>query len=195
MRWCKPEHDLEGHEHADASYQAHLSLMSLTGVGAWLTAAPADEGCELDSALFRLSLRRRLQLRVQSVDTFCPLCGGTMDSYGDHALVCPCHGDRTVRHNALRDATHAEASAANLNPERKKAGLLPARPQEDGVHRDANNTHADPHTPTMRTHTRPWRHCRAWCVCAATCTTDGCVPTTGEHANNIAHKRWPPPRP
>ena len=29
----------------------------------------------------------------------CPCCGAPMDRYGDHALRCPCGGDRTVRHN------------------------------------------------------------------------------------------------
>ena len=56
-----------------------------------------------------------------------------MDSYGDHALTCPCHGDRTVRHNAIRDAVYDVCRSANMNPEREKAGLLPARPLEDGL--------------------------------------------------------------
>ena len=58
-----------------------------------------------------------------------------MDSYGDHALTCPCNGDRTVRHNALRNLVCTEAALGGMAPEREKPGLLPARPLEDGVSR------------------------------------------------------------
>ena len=56
-----------------------------------------------------------------------------MDRFGDHALVCPCKGDRTVRHNAVRNCTFSEAVVAGRNPDREKAGLLPGRPASDGV--------------------------------------------------------------
>ena len=56
-----------------------------------------------------------------------------MDSYGDHALVCPCNGDRTIRHNCIRDIAWEEAKAAGMHAEREKHGLLPARPEEDGI--------------------------------------------------------------
>ena len=60
-----------------------------------------------------------------------------MDTYGDHALVCPAGGDRTIRHNALRDAVCFLCKSAGLNPEPEKTGLLRPRPQfhcleEDG---------------------------------------------------------------
>ena len=56
-----------------------------------------------------------------------------MDSYGDHALVCPCHGDRTVRHNALRNVVYTDACRGSLGAEKEKAGLLPGRPADDGL--------------------------------------------------------------
>ena len=56
-----------------------------------------------------------------------------MDRYGDHALVCPCKGDRTVRHNAVRNVAYNEAVESGMRPEREKAGLLPGRPHEDGL--------------------------------------------------------------
>ena len=56
-----------------------------------------------------------------------------MDTFGDHALTCVCKGDRTVRHNAIRDIVYEEAIGAGVAAEREKAGLLPARPVEDGV--------------------------------------------------------------
>lgn len=105
----------------------------MTGAGAWLTATPTDDERSMDPLLFQVALCRKLRLRVQEQDGFCPLFGGTMDSYGDHALVCPCDGDRTVRHNALRNVVFADASKGNLGAEKEKAGLLPARPSEDGL--------------------------------------------------------------
>ena len=88
----------------------------------------------MDQVLFQITLKRRLRLRVQATDTFCPMCGSTMDSFGDHALTCSCKGDRTVRHNRLRDIVHEEAARGGLSPEKEKQeGLLPARPLEDGL--------------------------------------------------------------
>ena len=63
----------------------------------------------------------------------CPLCGQCVDRWGDHALLCSCGGDRTIRHNAVRNICFEEAAAAGCRPEREKAGLLPQRPQEDGL--------------------------------------------------------------
>ena len=56
-----------------------------------------------------------------------------MDRWADHSLVCSCNGDRTLRHNALRDLTFRATTDARLVAEREKAGLLPGRPQEDGL--------------------------------------------------------------
>ena len=105
------------------------------GAGAWLIAPPVDEARTIEPALCKLALRRRLRLRVQDADTFCPMCGSTMDSYGDHALTCPCNGERTVRHNAVRNVVYTEALQGNMSPEREKAGLLPARPPQDALER------------------------------------------------------------
>ena len=65
-----------------------------------------------------------------------------MDSYGDHALVCDCKGDRTVRHNAVRNTVFGCAKDACLSPEKEKAGLLPARPREDGIDRASDSARA-----------------------------------------------------
>ena len=53
-----------------------------------------------------------------------------MDAFMDHALVCSCGGDRTLRHNAARDAFFRGASEAGLRAEREKPGLLLGRPDE-----------------------------------------------------------------
>ena len=58
------------------------------------------------------------------------MCGMTKDSFGDHALTCGSHGDRTVRHNTLCNVVYKAAPKANLT-EKEKAGLLPNRPAEN----------------------------------------------------------------
>ena len=125
---------------ADVSYRAHLSLQSLRGAGAWLIAAPTDDELSIASPLFQISLQRRLRLRVQDADCYCPLCGLTMDSFGDHALVCACNGDRTIRHNCLRNVVYEEAVAGGMSPTKEKAGLLPSRPPQDGVHTETTRS-------------------------------------------------------
>ena len=119
----------------DRFFCAHLALVSAEGAGAWLTAFPEDEcrSWEGDGELFRIALKRRCRVPVQDGDRPCPCCGAVMDAYGDHALVCSCRGDRTIRHNALRDLTVAEAVCARSSPEKEKQGLLPGRPLDDGA--------------------------------------------------------------
>ena len=109
---------------SSASNEAGLGIRQ--GVG-------EDVGREIESALFKVALRRRLRLPVAPADACCPCCGELLDSFGDHALTCCCKGDRTVRHNAVRDVVFGEASLAGSAPVREKAGLLPARPAEDGL--------------------------------------------------------------
>jgi hypothetical protein len=118
---------------ADPYFLGHLNLIRLPGAGAWLTDLPQVGEQEWDTNLFRISLKRRCRLRVQNEDSICPLCGSIMDSFGDHALVCPCGGDRTTRHNRLRDTAHIEMNIGHLGAEKEKQGLLPDRPADDGV--------------------------------------------------------------
>ena len=54
-------------------------------------------------------------------------------------MVCSCGGNRTIRHNAVRNVCYDEAVDANLRPSREKAGLLPGRPAEDGLPSRAGN--------------------------------------------------------
>lgn len=70
------------------------------------------------------------------------MCGEVMDQFADHALVCGCGGDRTIKHNAIRDLVFNAARAAMQNPDKEKLGLLPERPRIDrlpfGQHRPAD---------------------------------------------------------
>ena len=72
--------------------------------------------------------------------TACPQCGSCMDVYMDHSSVCSCGGDRTLRHNALRDLTCIEASIAGLRPKKEKQNLLPPRPDEEFLRGERPNT-------------------------------------------------------
>lgn len=109
--------------------QAHLRLVSAVGADAWLHASPVPDPDEkMDSELFRIALARRLRLPLLDAPGACPLCGACLDVFMDHALVCPCGGDRTLRHNSVRNVFHAKACAAGLRAEREKPGLLPPRP-------------------------------------------------------------------
>ena len=47
--------------------------------------------------------------------------------------MCPCKGDRTARHKILRDLVYTDCKEVAFRPERKKAGLEPSRPSEDGL--------------------------------------------------------------
>ena len=51
-----------------------------------------------------------------------------MDIYGDHCLVCSNGGERTKRHNLLRNHVYHFCAGAGLAPELEKPGLLMPRP-------------------------------------------------------------------
>ena len=94
--------------------------------GAWLHAVPCEAlGLDIAPDLFRVLVKLRLRLPVAAA---CPLCDGVADRFGDHALGCPCGGDRSV--------LAARAQAAGLHPEVEKPGLLPPRSDQDGLPED-----------------------------------------------------------
>ena len=132
---------------ADALFGAHVALCSVPGAAAWLTAMPNQDGREIDAPLFKVALKRRLRVPVFSRDGFCPCCGQVLDKWGDHALTCACSGDRTIRHNAIRNSTYEDTAYAGLRPVREKAGLLPSRPKEDGIPSPVGRRPADVWVP------------------------------------------------
>jgi len=111
------------------SQRQHFDLVQAEGAGMYMHATPS-KAAKLDNepALFVGMLRRRLRIPFADKDVECPLCGGVLDSFGDHALVCCAGGDRTRRHNLLRNMVFHAAEAARLHPELEKPGLLPHRP-------------------------------------------------------------------
>ena len=53
-----------------------------------------------------------------------------VDTHGDHCLSCPGGGDRTKRHNFVRNCSFNFCADAGLNPEAEKPGLLMPRPNQ-----------------------------------------------------------------
>ena len=114
--------------------KAHLQLVSLPGADDWLHAPPTrDQGTQMSSELYRIALGRRARLPLLDSPATCPMCGSALDVYMDHALVCSCGGDRTLRHNSIRNVTYHSCREAGTNAELEKAGLLPPRPTDEDV--------------------------------------------------------------
>ena len=112
------------------AFRAHFQ--PLPGAGAWLHAPPSPAlGLHVAGPLFKTMVRLRLRLPLALGDVLCTMCDGVADSFGDHARVCPCGGDRTKRHHSLRTLVAARAQAAGFHTEIEKLGLLPPR-SEDG---------------------------------------------------------------
>ena len=112
--------------------QAHLELISSEGSGSWLYAMPSSAlGLELKGPSCRIALQRRLRMPIFDEEFFCPMCDDVMDIYGDHALVCPCGGDRTKRHNLLRNSCARFCQSFGLRPEVEKPGLLAERMDDE----------------------------------------------------------------
>ena len=116
-------------ERANLGFRAHMSLLGLDGAGTWLHAIPSEAlGTKVPPQFFNTMLQRRLRIQIFEEPFFCPLCDGVMDIWADHALTCACGGDRTKRHNLVRNVGVRLATSAGWRPEPEKPGLLRPRP-------------------------------------------------------------------
>ena len=85
----------------------------------------------MEGAAFVMELQRWLGMPDALADTWCPKCDGIMDRFSLHAGTCAAGGERTQRHNALRNLLASWADRAGLQPEVEKASLLlPQRPDK-----------------------------------------------------------------
>ena len=115
---------------------------SASGAGQWLHTPPCPAFQKTASPLlYKRMIQRWLRAPIFEAESYCPLCDEVMDVYGDHCLVCPCGGDRTKRHHLLRNETFHICSAAGLNPELEKPGLLRPRPDLGGAREDGSSSH------------------------------------------------------
>ena len=126
----------------EVDHLAHLQLTGAANAGKWLHALPSlATHNKVEPILFKTMLQRWLRAPIFPDEFTCPECGGVVDVYGDHALVCSNGGDRTKRHNMIRNCTYHCCASAGLAPELEKPGLLQPRPlqgalPEDGIKRD-----------------------------------------------------------
>ena len=146
------------HTRNDRHFQAHLNLTTAGGAGSWLHTVPSKAlGTHVDPFLYRTMIQRWLRLPLHESEYHCPFCDEVVDKYGDHCLTCSCGGDRTKRHNLLRNEVFHLCNSTGLNPELERPGLLKPRPltgsaQESGAERDPNATRrpADVFLPRWR---------------------------------------------
>ena len=86
-----------------------------------------------------------LEVPIYDTDFYCPFCDEVVDRYGDHCLTCSCGGDRTKRHNLIRNEVFYFSNSAGLNPELERPGILQPRiltgaTFENGIGRESNNS-------------------------------------------------------
>jgi len=94
---------------------------------------------------------------ILALEFNCPFCDNVVDRYGDHCLACSCGGDRTKRHNRVRNEVFFFCNAAGLAPELELPGSLQPRLlggalPEHGTSRDhdCNRRPADVYLPRWR---------------------------------------------
>ena len=124
---------------ADAGRQAHLKLMAAHGAGTWVHALPTKGGNNrVDPQLASIMLARAIRAPLHNHEFFCPCCDGVVDVFGDHCLTCSGGGDRTKRHNKIRNAVYSFCAEAGLSPELERPGLLQPRPMLGASHEDGS---------------------------------------------------------
>jgi len=149
---------LRASKQEDLLYQSHLNLTTTSGAGAWLHAMPSKAlHTHVHPVHYRTMIQRWLRLPIYSEPSHCPFCDDVVDIYGDHCLVCACGGDRTKRHNLLRNQVYFTCLSAGLAPELERPGLLEPRPligalPENGPPADPNEHRrpADVYIPRWR---------------------------------------------
>ena len=135
---------------ADLARRAHLVLASAPGAGQWVHATPSKVGDHrVDPYLYRVMLARRVRAPIFKEEHFCPHCDGIVDIYGDHCLTCCGGGDRTKRHNLLRNAAFQFCTTAGLCAELERPGLLRPRPFQGGLEENGVRSET-PRDPSAR---------------------------------------------
>ena len=116
-------------------FQAHLNHTSASGAGSWLHSVPSKAlRTHIDNQLFGTMVQRWLRVPLFEVEFHCPYCDEMVDRYGDHCLTCACGGDRTKRHNLLRNEVFHLCNSSGLSPELERPGLLQIRPLIGAAH-------------------------------------------------------------
>lgn len=102
----------------------------------WQAVPHRSQGTVLSAEEFRAEVRYRLCVPESQESGFCPLCDDSLDPFGHHCRRCCAGGDRTIRHNAIRNIIFNLCCKAGLRPELEKPGLLlPSRPSDASTER------------------------------------------------------------
>ena len=130
---------------SQASLGTQAALWSEAGLGAraFLNAVPSGP-TRMEPAVFAAELRTRLGVPEATDDCWCPRCDGVLDT----TLECVWRGgERTQRHNAVRDLFFSWADRAGLRPEKERQGLLLPQSPEDM--QSARRRPADVYLPAL----------------------------------------------
>ena len=98
--------------------------------GDWLNTVPTKAlGLHLRPREFITAVKYWLGVQVYEEEGTCPSGDCTLESnkFGDHAVICSFGGERTARHDQLRNALYMTARQAALNPTREELALIPGR--------------------------------------------------------------------
>jgi hypothetical protein len=106
--------------------KARLNACTMRHSGDWLTAVPSSyHGTVMAPREFRTAAWYRLGMQVYADVRQCPVCrNGFLDALGDHAVTCAGTGDRTGRHNAMRDLVFTLATRAGYAAQTEVKHLL-----------------------------------------------------------------------
>ena len=107
--------------------RARLGSVSLGHSGDWLNALPSKVmNLHMRPTEFRMAVKYRLGIQVFQSVAGCPVqeCSQENDVMGDHAIGCGHSGERTSRHNQLRDTIFKTAASACLAPTQEIRGLV-----------------------------------------------------------------------
>jgi len=93
--------------------------------GNWLIVVPNEHfGTELSSLEFNTAVKFRLGAQLFPVDSVCSECESPMDIKGVHSSHCMLGGNRSSRHNAVRDIVYSFASSARLSVAKESKWLI-----------------------------------------------------------------------
>lgn len=110
----------------DTANRARLASLGLPHSSDWLLVVPCPSlGLHIKGTEFRVAALYRLGMPVFLSGGACVACGLQSDSHGNHAISCGSHGERSARHNHLRDAVYATAASAHLAPTREDRAFSP----------------------------------------------------------------------
>ena len=108
--------------------RARVNSLGLPNSGAWLNVLPSPSfGLHLKAAEFVVCVKYRLGLQIFPYEGMCVACPAVSETSGDHAASCGWGGERTYRHDAIRDCLFSTCVQACLGPTREDRALIPGR--------------------------------------------------------------------